>query len=365
MCSKTSRNAVLVTISCLVAGCGAKVERGGGEPEKRAGPASAAKDAPVQRAWKDTFDLDKCTLLTTGRNTYFILQPGYQILLAEEDRTEQVFITVLDETETVDGIETRVVEEREFLNGKLKEVSRNFFTICKEHNDVFYHGEDVDDYKNGKVVGHGGAWRAGVKGARAGLMMQGKIEIGAKYYQEVAPEVAMDRAENVRDDVTVETPAGTFANCLKVIETSPLEPGAESLKVYAPGVGMIVDEDLKLARYGQGKPPAAAAAVAPAEVEPPIGETPPAAAAAPKPKKPAPAPSGKPASEVEIQAGEMPAPVAAVIAKLYPKGRIHEVKREKHKGGQIVYAIEIFIGDQQYDVEAMPDGTVLRNEAEK
>jgi hypothetical protein len=214
-------------------------------------------------------------------------------------------------------------------------------------------------------VGHGGAWRAGVKGARAGLMMQGKIEIGAKYYQEVAPEVAMDRAENVRDDVTVETPAGTFANCLKVIETSPLEPGAESLKVYAPGVGMIVDEDLKLARYGQGKPPAAAAAVTPAEVEPPIGETPPAAAAAPKPKKPARAPSGKPASEVEIQAGEMPAPVAAAIAKLYPKGRIHEVKREKHKGGQIVYAIEIFIGDQQYDVEAMPDGTVLRNEAEK
>ncbi len=368
MCSKAWRNAVLVTLSCLVAGCGAKVERGGGEPEKKTGPESAAKDAPVERVWKDTFGLDKCTLLTAGRNTYFILQPGYQILLAEEDRTEQVFITVLDETETVDGIETRVVEEREFLNGKLKEVSRNFFTICKEHNDVFYHGEDVDDYKNGKVVGHGGAWRAGVKGARAGLMMQGKIEIGAKYYQEVAPEVAMDRAENVRDDVTVETPAGTFVNCLKVIETSPLEPDAESLKVYAPGVGMIVDEDLKLARYGQRQPPPAAAAAAPAEVKPPISETPPAAPKVPeppKPKKRARAPSGKPTSEVELQAGEMPAPVAAVIAKLYPKGRIHEVKREKHKGGQIVYAIEIFIGGQQYDVEATPDGTVLRNEAEK
>ena len=59
-----------------------------------------------------------------------------------------------------------------------------------------------------------------------------------------------------------------------------------------------------------------------------------------------------------------PPPVAAVIAKLYPKGRIHEVKRETRPGGRIVYAVEIFIGDQQYDVEATEEGTVLRNEAE-
>ena len=61
---------------------------------------------------------------------------------------------------------------------------------------------------------------------------------------------------------------------------------------------------------------------------------------------------------------KMPAPVAAVIAKLHPKGRIQEVKRETRPGGRVVYAVEILIGNQQYDVEATEDGTVLRNEAE-
>ncbi len=376
MCRKTRRNAVLVTCSLgLLAGCVVRHERSKGTPqevETGAGPA---------RAWKDSFGLEKCTLLSVGRNDYFILLPGYQLVLAKQGGggTEEVFITVLDETENVDGVETRVVEEREFVDGKLKEVSRNFFTICREHSDVFYHGEDVDDYEKDKVVGHGGAWRAGVRGARAGLMMPGTIELGARFYQEVAPGVAMDRAEIVTNDMTVRAPAGIFTDCLKVVETSPLEPGSESLKVYAPGVGMVVDDDLALARYGRNRSPPAApvetgagATGASAEVETPAGET---SAPVPAPKAPArieatarknrarPA-STRPAAEVEIPSGKMPAPVAAVIAKLYPEGRIHEVKRETHPGGRVVYAVEIFVGDRQYDVEATEDGTVLRNEAE-
>ena len=44
----------------------------------------------------------------------------------------------------------------------------------------------------------------------------------------------------------VEVPAGTFKNCVEVTETSPLEPGDESLKTYCPGVGLVRDEDLEL-----------------------------------------------------------------------------------------------------------------------
>ncbi|MHC5053740.1 MAG: hypothetical protein ACYTKD_03365 [Planctomycetota bacterium] len=374
MCRWGSLGAALVTfvmLSCLAAGCGVTREPGGPGPDAARDAAKAGADAELEPAWQDAFDLDACTLMTAGRNRFFILEPDYRIVLAdgEGDEKEEVFITVLDETEVVDGVETRVVEEREFLGGELKEVSRNFFTICREHLDVFYHGEDVDDYKGGEVVGHGGAWRAGVKGARAGLMMAGKVELGARYYQEVAPGVAMDRAENARVNETVQTPGGTFTDCLRVVETTPLEPGSESIKVYAPGVGMIVDEDLKLVSYGKHQPPSAApdkgAGVPSVRAAPPVADAPaPAPAATPRPPKYGRAPKGKPASEVEIEAGEMPRPVAAVIAKLYPTGRIHEVKRETHKGGEIVYAIEVFIGGKQYDVEATADGTVLRNEAE-
>jgi hypothetical protein len=57
--------------------------------------------------------------------------------------------------------------------------------------------------------------------------------------------VAEDRAEHVAMDVTVETPAGTFADCLQVDETSPLESGV-SVKLYAPGVGLVQDDILYL-----------------------------------------------------------------------------------------------------------------------
>jgi hypothetical protein len=81
--------------------------------------------------------------------------------------------TVLNETKTVDGVECRVVEERETKDGKLVEVSRNYFAIGKRTNSVYYFGEDVDIYKDDKVVSHEGAWLAGKNGARFGLMMPG------------------------------------------------------------------------------------------------------------------------------------------------------------------------------------------------
>ena len=44
----------------------------------------------------------------------------------------------------------------------------------------------------------------------------------------------------------VRTAVGTFEDCVKVLETTPLEPGAESEKIYCPGVGLVQDDELKL-----------------------------------------------------------------------------------------------------------------------
>ena len=46
--------------------------------------------------------------------------------------------------------------------------------------------------------------------------MPGKILAGAKYYQEIAPGVAMDRAQIISTNLNTTTPAGTFANTLKI-----------------------------------------------------------------------------------------------------------------------------------------------------
>jgi hypothetical protein len=74
------------------------------------------------------------------------------------------------------------------------------------------------------------------------------MKIGERYYQEQAPGVALDRGENVATNATITTPAGLFNACLKVRETTPLESGAE-YKLYAPGIGLVQDGNLKLVKY--------------------------------------------------------------------------------------------------------------------
>jgi hypothetical protein len=199
-------------------------------------------------SYEDEFGISKCKLLTTGRNDYFILEPGYQLVL--EGGNERLQITVLNETKTIGGVTTRVVEEREWQGDKLKEVSRNYFAICEQTKDVFYFGEDVDNYKDGKVDNHKGSWLAGVNGNRPGLIMPGAPKSKMRYYQEIAPGVAMDRAEIVSLDETCTTPAGTFQRCMKVKEGSAIEFWAKEYKYHAPGIGLVRDEDLQLVKYG-------------------------------------------------------------------------------------------------------------------
>ena len=212
----------------------------------------AAGPAGVQaKDWARDFPVEAGELASTGRNPYFILEPGYTLVL--EGKGERLVVTVLDETRRIGGVETRVVEERETKSGKLVEVSRNYFAIRPATGDVYYFGEEVDKYKDGRITGHGGAWLAGAGGARHGLMMPGAPVLGARFYQEVAPGVAMDRVEIVGLEESLDTPAGAFTT-LKVFETTPLEPWARGHKYYAPGVGLVRDGDLSLVKYGSVAP---------------------------------------------------------------------------------------------------------------
>ncbi len=42
-------------------------------------------------------------------------------------------------------------------------------------------------------------------------------------------------------DATVTVPAGTYSNCLKTRDFSPLEPGNFEHKFYAPGIGVVLE----------------------------------------------------------------------------------------------------------------------------
>lgn len=212
----------------------------------------SAADTESKR-WTDKFDLAACAWSSTGRNDFFVLEPGYQQVLENRDGKDstRLEITVLDQTRKVGNVETRVVEEKESNNGELVEISRNFFAICGPTNDVFYFGEDVNIFKDGKVYSHEGAWVAEQAGAKAGLFMPARPLLGARFYQEIAPKVAMDRVEIVSDGESLKTPGGEFHDCIKAEETTPLEPGITEYKIHAKGIGIVQDGDLFLTKYGK------------------------------------------------------------------------------------------------------------------
>lgn len=221
-----------------------------------------ADSASKHKQFTTDFDLANCTFEAEGGNAFFSLDPApgpmNPILLEGEEDKElvQVEISVLDLTELVDlsnlglGIvETRVIEEMEWIDGELVEVSRNFFARCAETDDVYYFGEDVEIYEDGEIItgAEAGAWLAGALAEDGesynwpGIIMPGTFLLGSRYYQEIAPGVALDRAENVEMGLTVETPADTYTYCVKTEETTPLEPSSKDIKVYAYGHGLIID----------------------------------------------------------------------------------------------------------------------------
>jgi len=202
------------------------------------------------KTWQSVFAVDKKTLGVKGENPYFNLTPGYELSFKNGKETD--VITVLNEVKRIDDVDTRVVQDREFnADGRLVELTRDYYAIDAATNDVYYFGEDVDNYdKNGKISGHEGSWLSGVKGAKFGLMMPANPKTGQRFYQEQAPGVAMDRVEIASITATVTVPAGKFTRVVHVIETTPLESG-KSEKWYVTGVGMVKDDKMELVRNGQ------------------------------------------------------------------------------------------------------------------
>lgn len=216
------------------------------------GAATHAQDKPLAAGWQEDFGVGTCKMLTSGRNDYFVLEPGYTLVLQEGDTRME--IKVLDETRDVAGVTTRVVEEREWDKGKLHEVSRNYYAICESTKDVIHFGEDVQHLVDGKVVKTEGTWIAGVNGNRPGLVIAGKPKLNYKYYQEIAPGVSMNRGEIVSLSETCKSPAGIFIKCMKVRGTSTMDAKKLEYKYYAPNIGLVQDQNLRLVKYGGAKP---------------------------------------------------------------------------------------------------------------
>jgi hypothetical protein len=211
--------------------------------------------APYAAAASKALDVDRCAFSQafslSSANTYFPLAVGSQWRLeGDEDGVHVVMrITVLDETEVVGGVTTRVVEEAEWEDDELLEISRNFFAATQD-GTVCYFGEEVDIYEDEQVVSHEGAWRADAPGNFPGIIMPSDPRPGMRFLMEGAPGIAQDAGKVVGSGPT-SVPAGLFRSTLRIQERGAL-PGDFDFKVYAEGVGIIIDGPLSLESFASG-----------------------------------------------------------------------------------------------------------------
>jgi hypothetical protein len=102
---------------------------------------------------------------------------------------------------------------------------------------VYYLGEDVDEYRDGKVVSHSGAWLFGKDTPRMGVLMLAHPQVGDKFRSEDVPKITWENDEVVAVAETVTVPAGSYKDCVRIREE--LSDGSTEYKLYALGVGTV------------------------------------------------------------------------------------------------------------------------------
>ena len=177
-------------------------------------------------------------------NKYFTLKPGtkfrYENKMDEE--REQIEVEVTNETRQVMGVTATIVRDRVWLNNELVEDTRDWYAQDKEGN-VWYFGEDVDNYENGKLKDHKGAWEAGIDGAKPGIIMPANPKPSYSYRQEYYQGKAEDMGDIVATDKKVTVAYGTFENCLQTRDWNKIDENANEYKYYCPDVGFAVLEE--------------------------------------------------------------------------------------------------------------------------
>ena len=178
-------------------------------------------------------------------NPWFPLAPGtvYVYTGSEGGKRTRDVVTVTNRTITIEGVRCRVVRDLVYTNGRLTEPTSDYYAQDRAGN-VWYFGEDTAELdQNGHVKTREGTWRAGVNGARGGILMPGHPVLGRAYRQEFLKGHAEDFARAIAVFRTVTGPPGQSA--LLTEEWSPLEPGVLDHKMYVRGVGDVLERTVK------------------------------------------------------------------------------------------------------------------------
>lgn len=190
-------------------------------------------------------ELDPAEFTTSIDNPYWPMAPGNKWVYSETDTegaSEKVVVEVLDRTKLIaNGIEARVIRDTATEGGVPLEITDDWFAQDSVGN-IWYLGEHVTNYENGKPVDHDGSFEAGVDGAEAGVVMPADPQAGMEYRQEYYAGEAEDNGAVVTvGEEQVQVPFGFYdEDVLMTRDLNPGEPKTEELKFYAPDVGPLL-----------------------------------------------------------------------------------------------------------------------------
>jgi hypothetical protein len=248
--------ALALAMSLAVAGaCGPSTKEEKASAAKDKSPGRSAKSASSTTSGasnrgdlpqgREPAQLDPADFSVSIDNPYWPMSPGTKWVYSETDTkgtNQKVVVEVTDQTKMIaNGIEARVVRDTVTENGAPVEITDDWYAQDKAGN-IWYLGEHVTNYKNGKVVGHGGSFEAGVDGAQPGIAMPADPDPGLSYRQEYYKGEAEDKAAVITiGEEQVQVPLGYFdKGVLMTRDLVPTEPKVQELKFYAPKVGPLL-----------------------------------------------------------------------------------------------------------------------------
>jgi hypothetical protein len=244
---------VLAASLAVVGACGpvATAERDG-SPGTSAGGASSTTSTPEGSSGHgslpqggESVKLDPADFSINIDNPYWPMSPGSKWVYSETDTrgaNQKAVVEVTHKTKTIaNGIEARVIRDTVTDNGVPVEITDDWYAQDRAGN-IWYLGEYVTNYKDGKIVDHSGSFEAGVDGAQPGIAMPANPEPGLSYRQEYYKDAAEDKAAVITvGEERVQVPFGYFnKDVLMTRDSVPTEPKVQELKFYAPGVGPLL-----------------------------------------------------------------------------------------------------------------------------
>ncbi len=193
-------------------------------------------------------------------NQYFPLVPGntWTYEGETEDGLEIIVVNVTDMTKLIEypvgsgqDIVCTVVQDVVTLDGVVVEDTFDWYAQDLDGN-VWYMGEIAKNYEDGELADVEGSWKAGQDSAKPGIVMFADPDPDqVQFYRQ---EFALGNAEDMgalesRDKVVVtilDDNRVMFSfddDVLVTRDFTPIEPDAYELKYYAPGIGLVLEEN--------------------------------------------------------------------------------------------------------------------------